>query len=193
MAACYALGRSCWLAAVKGVPEEVRGYAAALEQVAEEFGLENFALAARFWMQWAANQAGTPSAGGITHMHQALEAYHATGTVLNRTAFLAFFAQACGTAGQIARGLAAVDESLALAEETGEMWFQAESLRVKGELLRLQAGEQAQPEAALRAAEACFETARQVAEQQGAKSFEGRAVESLRLLRQGQLTHASSK
>lgn len=144
-------------------------------------------LAALFFRHWAAIQGGTPAADGITQMHQAVEAYRATGTVLNRTAFLVFFGQACGTAGQIARGLAAVDESLALAEQTGELWFQAEAFWVKGELLRLQAGDQAQPESALCAAEACFEMARRVAKQQAAKSFERQAVASLRLLRQSQV------
>jgi len=104
-------------------------------------------------------------------MHQVMEDYGVTGTVLNRTGFLAFFGQACGTAGEIARGLAAVDESLALAEQTGELWFQAEALRIKGELLCLQAGNQAEPEVSLREAEVCFERARQVAWQQGATSL----------------------
>jgi len=104
-------------------------------------------------------------------MHQVMENYGVTGTVLNLTGFLAFFGQACGTAGEIARGLAAVDESLALAEQTGELWFQAEAWRVKGELLRLQAGQQSEPEACLREAEACFDMARQVAKRQGAKAL----------------------
>lgn len=171
MAACYALGRSCWLDALQGQLEGVRGHAAALAQVAQKFGLENFTLAARFWEHWAANRGGAPTADGLEQMHQAMEEYRATGTVLNRTGFLAFFGQACGAAGQIARGLAAVDESLALAEQTGELWFQAEALRIKGELLCLQVGNRAEPEASLREAEACFERARQVARQQGAKSL----------------------
>jgi predicted ATPase len=171
MAVCYALGRSCWLAALQGQLEGVRGYASSLGQVAREFGLESFALAARFWEHWAANQGGAPTADGLAQMYQAVEEYHATGTVLNRTGFLVLFGQACGTAGQIARGLATVDESLALAEQTGELWFQAEAWRVKGELLCLQAGNQAEPEVPLREAEVCFERARQVARQQGAKSL----------------------
>jgi hypothetical protein len=74
-----------------------------------------------------------------------------------------------------------LDESLVLAEQTGELWFQAEALRVQGELLRLQAASQAQPEVTLHAAEASLEMARRSAEQRGAKALELRAV--LRLCR----------
>jgi len=186
MSTCYAVGRFCWLDALKGEPADVRRGAAALDAVAQAFRFENFILAARFFTHWAAVQEGAPTGEHIDPMHQAIEAYRATGTVLNRTAFLALFAQACATAGQIERGLAAVDESLALGEETGELWFQAEALRVKGELLRLQAAKQAQPEEALSAAEACFQSARRLAKQQGAKSFELRAVVSLCRLWQSQ-------
>jgi len=179
MALCYALGRSCWSAALLGELEGLRGHAVALGGVAAKFGLANFALASRFFEEWAANQGGTPTAEGIAAMHEALEQYRATGTILNRTAFLALFGQACGAAGQVARGLAAVDESLALADRTGEMWFQAEAWRTKGELLRLQAGSREDPEEVLCAAEACFEVAQQVARQQGARWLELRAVLSL--------------
>lgn len=171
MAACYAFGRACWLTAGKGDLEGVRSHATALNQVAEKYELQNFSLAAQFFTEWAAIQGGAPTVEGIAAMHRAIETYHATGTVLNRTGFLVFFAQACGKAGQVARGLAAVDESLALAEVTGERWFQANAYLIKGYLLRLQAAEEVQPEATLGAADACFTMARQVAEQQGRKTF----------------------
>jgi predicted ATPase/DNA-binding SARP family transcriptional activator len=171
MVTCYAIGRSCWLAALRDELEGVHRYAATLGRVAQEYGIQNFALAAQFFTHWAAVQGGTAGAEGITSMAQAMEAYRATGTVLNRTGFLALFGRACGTAGQVARGLAAVDESLALAEETGELWFQAIAWRIKGELLGLQAKDEAQPEVVLGEAEACLQTARRVAAAQGAKAL----------------------
>ncbi len=179
MIRCYALGRSCWLAALKGDVEAARDFASRWRRVAEQYGLEVFALAAQFFTHWAAVLQGDPPVAHIAQMQQAMEAYRATGTLLNITAFLVFFAQACGVAGEIARGLAAVNESLALAEQTGELWFQAEAYRVKGALLRLQAGEQTQSAAAFKAAHVCFEQARQTAEQQGAQSFALRAMEEL--------------
>jgi hypothetical protein len=165
---CYVLGRSCWLAAMKEDVEAVRVYAEGLRQAAEPYGFNNFMLAARFFRHWTAANITPSQAEDLEQMHQAMEAYRATGTMLNRTAFLVFFAEACGKAGQIERGLAAVKESLCLAKQTGELWFQAAAWRIKGELLARQAGESVVSEAVPNAA-ACLAMARQVAEQQGAR------------------------
>jgi predicted ATPase len=180
------LGRSCWLAAEKGDVDAVRGFAPVWRRLAQQYGLEIFALGAQFFAHWAAVHATAvhttpPLAEDIEQMHQAMEAYRTTGTTLNRTAFLVFFAEACGKAGQIARGLAAVEESLFLAEQTGELWFQATAWRVKGELLAQQAGHGVAP-AAIPGAAACFEMARQVAAQQGVKSLPLRASNLLSIL-----------
>jgi len=186
MVTCYAMARSCWLAAMQGKIEDVRSYAATLGQVAQTFGMQNFVLAAQFFQHWAAVEGGTPDSERITSMTQAIEDYCSTGTLLNRTGFLVFFGQACSRAGQFARGLDAVDESLALAEQTEELWFQAEAWRVKGELLRRQSAGQRHPEEVLHAAGTCFERARQVARQQQARWLELRAVVSLCMLWQSQ-------
>lgn len=179
MASCYAIARACWLAAMQSEIEVVGACSEKLRQIAGLYGFHNFVFAAQFFQHWAAVHATPPLPEDIEQMNQAMEAYRATGTTLNVTAFLVFFAKACGKAGQIARGLAAVNESLALGERTGELWFQAEAYRVKGALLRLQASEQPHPADALKAALACFEQARQTAEQQGAQSFALRAMEEL--------------
>lgn len=179
MTTCYVLGRSCWLAAMKGDFEAVCAYAETLYQAAQPYGFNNYVLAARFFIQWATVMRGTPPIDSLAQMQQAMATYRATGTLLNQTAFLVFFAQACGVAGEIARGLAAVDESLALGEQTGELWIQAEAYRVKGTLLRLQAREQPRPADALKAANVCFEQAREIAEKQGAQSFALRALKEM--------------
>ena len=168
MTSCYALARSCWLMAMKGEVEAVGAYAARLHQAAEPYGFNNFMLAACFFRHWTAVNITPPQAEDLEQMHQAMEAYRATGTMLNRTAFLVFFAEACGKVGQIERGLAAVEESLCLAKQTGELWFQAAAWRIKGGLLARQAGQGVVSEAVPNAA-ACLAMARQVAEQQGAR------------------------
>ena len=179
MTTCYALGRSCWLAALKGDVEAVRDFASRWRRVAEQYGLGVFALAAQFSEDWVAVLQGDPSVARIVQMQQAMDAYRATGTLLNRTTFLVFFAQACAVAGEIARGLAAVEESLALGERTGELWIQSEAYRIKGKLLEMQARNQAQPAAILQDAATCFVLARQTAEQQGAVALAQRASADL--------------
>jgi predicted ATPase len=93
--------------------------------------------------------------------------------------FLGEMAEALGRAGQIADGLAAIEEAIDHSERTEARWAFAELLRLKGELLLLQAA----PEAAAEA-EDHFRQALDWARRQGALFWELRAATSLaRLLR----------
>ena len=88
-------------------------------------------------------------------------------------------AEGLGRAGQVADAFAAINDAIARAERTEELWQFAEFLRVKGELLLLPG--------AFRdwaAAEDYFRRALDRARRQGALSWELRAAASLvRLLR----------
>jgi predicted ATPase len=93
--------------------------------------------------------------------------------------FLSAMAEALGRAGQIADGLAAIDEAIERCERTEEHWVMSELLRIKGELLLSQGAP-----AAAAAAEDHFRQALDRARRQGALSWELRAATSLaRLLR----------
>src|SRR5207244_6994856 len=83
-------------------------------------------------------------------------------------------AEAWGRAGQIADGLAAIEEAISRAERTEERYTMAELMRVKGELLLLQGA----PGAAA-AAEDHFRQSLDWARRQGALSWELRAATSL--------------
>jgi predicted ATPase len=97
-------------------------------------------------------------------------------------------AEAMGRAGQMADGLAAVEEALAWAESTGERWAMSEVLRLKGELVLLQGA----PGAAA-ASEDCFRQALDWARRQGALSWELRAAMSLARLLRDQHRSAASR
>jgi predicted ATPase len=84
-------------------------------------------------------------------------------------------------AGQIAEGLAVVDEALARAKQTEAEWCLAELLRTKGELLLL-----GREPTAVTTAEQCFHQALDVARRQGALSWELRAATSLARFWRGQ-------
>jgi predicted ATPase len=100
-------------------------------------------------------------------------------TVFRFSHFLSKMAEALGRAGQIADGLAAINEAIERCERTEEHWVMSELLRIKGELLLLQAA----PEATA-AAEDHFRQALDWARRQGALSWELRAATSFaRLLR----------
>ena len=85
-----------------------------------------------------------------------------------------YMAEGLGKAGQIADAFDAIDDAIARAERTEELWQFAELLRVKGELVLLQG---AAPQAA--AAEDYFRQALDWARRQGALSWELRAAASL--------------
>jgi len=95
--------------------------------------------------------------------------------------FAALFAEACGNAGHVARGLAVLNEKLARAHQTGTRYYEAELHRLAGEL-RLKSGIAAEEDDA----ERDFHMAIEVARQQMAKSLELRAVMSLTRLWQSQ-------
>jgi predicted ATPase len=74
---------------------------------------------------------------------------------------------------QVEAGVSIVAEALALVEQTGVRWYEAETYRIKGALLL----HQADPDAAQ--AEVCFQQVLALARHQEAKSWERCAATSL--------------
>jgi len=102
-----------------------------------------------------------------------------TRSVFGSVEFRGTLAGALGDAGQVAEGLAIIEETLERLERTEERWPIAELLRIKGELVRLQGAQ-----GAAATAEDHFRQALDWARRQGALSWELRAATSLaRLLR----------
>ncbi len=130
---------------------------------------------------------------GINQMHKGLEAYAAIGASLNRPYALTLLAEVYSTAGRATEGLALLTEALACAHHSGGNFYQAEMLRLQGELTLQQYRDQAtgnkqregvsdpQPLSPnlYAEAEACFQQAIALAHQQGAKLLELRASVSL--------------
>jgi predicted ATPase len=88
--------------------------------------------------------------------------------------FLSELAAGLGRAGRPAEGLTTAEQTIKRAEHAEARWFFPESLRIKGELLLLQAAD-----GAAAAAEADFRQALDWARRQGALSWELRAATSL--------------
>ena len=86
-----------------------------------------------------------------------------------------------GEAGEVAQGLATVDEALARCEARDERWYVAELLRIRGALLLHETEHRSIP-----AAEQCFSEALELARRQGALFWELRSALSLARLRIGQ-------
>jgi len=121
----------------------------------------------------------TGEPGGVAELREGLDAYRATGAILNRAGGLADLARGLGCQGQFAEGLRMLDEALTSARETGLRYYEAEIHRFRGDLLLAGANETAQ-------AEQCFQIAVTVARNQSAKSLELRATMSLARLLENQ-------
>ena len=124
---------------------------------------------------------------GSQHLRCALDELRKIGFVQRYPAFLGALAEGLARAGQVAEGLVAIDEALALCERDEGRWCVAELLRIKGELVLSEGG----PDAA-EAAEDHFRQALDWARRQGALSWELRAATSLaRLWRDQNRTKAA--
>jgi predicted ATPase len=104
-----------------------------------------------------------------------------------RIVALALLAEGYDKAGQVAAGLDALHEALAMAECCGARQWEAELYRLKGELLLEQTVDHTGE------AEACFQQALAIARRQQGKSFELRAAMSLSCLWQQQGKHAKAR
>jgi predicted ATPase len=127
---------------------------------------------------WALAEQGRGDEG-IKQIRQAIDTWRATGSTLFFQPFLlGILAEACGKAELPDDGLAALAEALAIADKTGERYWEAELYRLKGELT-LQAQFQNSQFTVCDDAEECFRHAIEIARRQSAKSLELRAAMSM--------------
>jgi predicted ATPase len=148
-------------------------------RVAMEQGFPYWMALGSILRGWALVQQGQAQEG-IEEIHQGLRAWQATGAEGIRPYYLALLAEAYGIMGQPEAGLTTLTEALALADKTGERWYESEIHRLKGALLLQQSSDNSTE------AESCFHQAITIAQNQQAKSLELRAATSLATLWQRQ-------
>jgi predicted ATPase len=152
-------------------------YVEPLLQLTAKQGLayyQGLGMACRGWAQAQAGQVEE----GIGQLRRAIANNLALGAEVYHPFGLALLAEAYGKGGQAEQGLSVIAEALALMEKTGERYYEAESHRIKGELLQMQDDETE--------AEVSFRKSIEVAQRQEAKSWELRAATSLSRLWQRQ-------
>jgi predicted ATPase len=113
-------------------------------------------------------------AAGLQLLQPAVQELRRAGFTIHLSSFLGTLAKGLSGAGQIAEALQIVDEALASCERTGERWYLAELLRLRGEILAKGGALNG-----VAVAEALFHEALDVARSQGALSWELRAATSL--------------
>ena len=109
----------------------------------------------------------------LAFARQGIAAKNAQGSVLNQPFFLSLLAASCERAGKAEEALSLLAEAFAIAERTGERWFETELYRLRGDWLLVHCGGKEAE------AETCFHRALAVAHQQEAKIWELRSAVSL--------------
>ena len=150
--------------------------------LAQQCGFPDWELIGTIFRDWAA-AAQSHNEAPVEQLQKVIAAWCATGAELLRPYFLGLLAEQYGKIGRIEKGLALLDEALAVVNTSAERFSEAELYRLRGEMLlvrdanRLSA--QASPPRPNSEAEGCFQKALFIARKQGAKSWELRAVTSL--------------
>ena len=158
------------LHACRGEPAETLRWAQATVDAARDRGFAYRLAMGRVLRGWA--QAAGGAAEGVQEIVCGLRASRATGAQLEDPLYLGLLADAHLRTGAAAAGLEAVDEALEIATRERARYYDAELLRLRGELLLAAGRPIADAETELRAALA-------VAREQGARSLELRAALAL--------------
>ena len=158
-------------------PERSREHADALVTLATELGNPFRRALGELYLGWF-DSVARDRPEGIARMQRALADLRATGSLVSASLLLSHIAQAQCLFGRYDEALVTIEEALAVIEETGERFYEAEVYRIKGELLLAKGPSNVAP------AEQAFRTAIEVARRQKAKSWELRAATNLaRVLR----------
>jgi predicted ATPase len=115
-------------------PREARAYAGGVARLCREHGFPFWEAGARILEGWAITCSGDVSAG-IEVLRDGLAAWRKTGARLWLPMFHALEAVGLAKAGRKDSALQAIEQALAISDETGEKWALAEVLRVKAALL----------------------------------------------------------
>jgi DNA-binding SARP family transcriptional activator/predicted ATPase len=166
----------------RGEHQAVRAWAEAMRRLSAEHKLGVHQATAALLLGWLVSVEGR-AADGLAQMRDALAALETLGNRKNLSYFLGLLADAHGRAGRAEDGLEVLDTALVFVRDSGEQFYEAELLRLKGELLLAahdaEQGAGGGGNALLSAAEASLRCAIDVARRQNARSWELRSALSL--------------
>ena len=162
---------------MRGDRSRAASYAHELSRLAHGYDLSSFRAWGVFLEGLATAQSGTATSG-LENMRRGVELLRDQNALLYDGLVKVALVEAEASAGGVDRAIAVLEEALATSERIGHRAFEAELLRVRGEiLLKRDSSNSAN-------AEEWFRTAIAVAKQQGTRSFELRASLSLAKLYQ---------
>jgi class 3 adenylate cyclase/predicted ATPase len=177
----FALYYSAWVHQQRGERQAVEERIEATITLATEQALTRWAVQGAVLKGWLLAQQGRGQEGILQLSHGVSAA------VRDQSHCVALLAEAYGKEGNTKEGLRVITEELARVRLTGGRFYESELLRIKGELLGMQAVTDEEQ------AETFFQKAIEVARRQQAKSLELRAAMSLSQLWQSQGRKAEAR
>ena len=136
----------------------------ALLALTEELNLKTYTDLGQVYANWVRGKQGDPE-GGALGLKQALASYLAQGNKSGAPSFYGLLAELEAMRLDLESALAAVDDGLAIAEDTGEHYTDPYLYRLRGEFLLMQSPGAFVP------AEETFQTAIAIAKRQGARGY----------------------
>jgi predicted ATPase len=151
----------------RGDVQNVLEKSSELIKLCKEEGFSLWRIAGEAFEGWALTKVGQEEAGRA-QLEEAIANWEKTGAGLFRIYWLTLLAEVYGARGRAEMGITLLDEGLQICASHNERWWEADLIRLKGDLLFLR-GEETQ-------AEGYFLKARELALTQGALSLQLRAV-----------------
>lgn len=152
-------------------PDEAAILAHRQMELCSKYGLADFLAGAHGVLGYALAAQGEPA--GITELQQWVASSYQTGLKMVRPHELVHLAEACLRFHRFDDAVKVLDEAMQIADDDNDRYCEAETHRLRGELLLKQDTTNGS------AARECFERAITVAQKQSAKSWELRATTSL--------------
>jgi predicted ATPase len=173
----FSLGLTLYFASlvaqVLGDVARAAEHAEASRRIATEHDLAMLQAWSTGVVGWCAAENGDPDRG-IALLIEAIAALQATQSRHLMCYLLGLLAETQMKSGHHAEAMKAAEEGIALAEASGERYYDAELHRLRGEMLA------SSPNGGKQQAEASFRVAIKIAKEQGARTLERRAHDSLR-------------
>jgi class 3 adenylate cyclase/predicted ATPase len=158
-------------------PAETAPHAKAIADLAREHGMQLYSAYGSFLEPWARWHLGDRN-NGLFEMRRGIAACLDQGNAMYTQLFETALAEAEAEAGEIEAALASIDHAIAETQRTGQRWNEADTFRVRGDILLKRNAAKTAP------AEEAFLTAIAIAREQEARSFELRTALSLAKLYQ---------
>ena len=167
LSAC--LGNGCILFALQNNTAKLKHAIEELVPLAHEHGLKLWENMGNFFKGWAVGSVNHDPAG-LQSMQTVCDGLGEQ--KIDKSCYLGLLANAYIQSGNLRKAAAAIEQGLEHARSTGEYYFAAELIRLRGEV-QLQLGNDPVD------AEASFREAMDLAREQGAKTWEIKATQSL--------------